>query len=587
MDSAHKLLRNIILFILFVLLPCWAGAQSMLSRKITINVKQQPVKDVLDIIGRQGEFYFSYNSGLNNTDSLVSVKAINKTVKQVLDMIFGDAFQYKEVDNHIVIQQTSKEKVYVISGHITDQSSGGSIKDASIFERNELLSVLSNDQGYFRLKLKAKDKHSDAVITISKSFYNDTTILIKPGYDQELNIVMVPDVYSLSEVEINQYSQVEHSWFGNFFLSSRQRVQSINLSKFFVDRPYQFSLTPGLGTHGKMSAQVVNKFSFNILGGYSAGVNGFELASVFNITKKESKYFQLAGVFNLTGSYAKGVQVAGAVNVVGDSMRGIDIAGLASIVSANLGGIQITGLYSRAGGEMKGLQIGGVASRTGSSVKGVQLAGLANTAGGNMNGLQIAGAVNIVKGDVKGAQLSGLLNSAKRLDGVQIGLINVADTSTGYSIGLINIVHKGYHRLAVYADELQDLNVDYKSGNSNMYNLISAGANIGARKSIMLGYGIGHEFIFSHRLSLAAEAVEQNYYLGAMSRIPVQGAARFNINIRLSHDVTLFAGPRFCAQFTSVGESPSGYHTDVPANSLKVYNGITGWVGWDAGLSFF
>src|SRR6185437_4437005 len=113
-----------------------------------------------------------------------------------------------------------------------------------------LVSTLTNDQGHFRIKLKTKQGHDNVIITVSKNFYRDTIILIRSGYDQELNAALIPEVYPLSEIEINQYAQVEHSWFGNFFLSSRQRIQSINLNRFFVNRPYQFSFTPGLGTQG-------------------------------------------------------------------------------------------------------------------------------------------------------------------------------------------------------------------------------------------------------------------------------------------------------------------------------------------------
>jgi hypothetical protein len=45
-----------------------------------------------------------------------------------------------------------------------------------------------------------------------------------------------------------------------------------------------------VGTHGKLSGQVTNNFSFNILGGYGAGVNGAEVGGLFNIDKKDVKY---------------------------------------------------------------------------------------------------------------------------------------------------------------------------------------------------------------------------------------------------------------------------------------------------------
>ena len=58
------------------------------------------------------------------------------------------------------------------------------------------------------------------------------------------------------------------------------------MKNFFETRPFQVSLVPGLGSHGKMSGQVVNNFSLNVFGGYTAGTNGSELGGLFNIDKK-------------------------------------------------------------------------------------------------------------------------------------------------------------------------------------------------------------------------------------------------------------------------------------------------------------
>jgi hypothetical protein len=36
----------------------------------------------------------------------------------------------------------------------------------------------------------------------------------------------------------------------------------------------------------------------NVIGGYTAGVDGLEMGGVFNINQKDVRYFQMAGVFN-------------------------------------------------------------------------------------------------------------------------------------------------------------------------------------------------------------------------------------------------------------------------------------------------
>src|SRR3546814_16471504 len=92
---------------------------------------------------------------------------------------------------------------------------------------------------------------------------------------------------------------VERTRLGRFFVSSGQRIQSLNLRGFFTESPVQVSLMPGLSTQGRMSAQVVNNFSVNLIGGYTAGLNGMEMAGVFNMNKKDVGPVKIAGGFNV------------------------------------------------------------------------------------------------------------------------------------------------------------------------------------------------------------------------------------------------------------------------------------------------
>src|SRR3546814_14420235 len=101
---------------------------------------------------------------------------------------------------------------------------------------------------------------------------------------------------------------------------------------------------PGLSTQGRMSAQEVNNFSVNLIGGYTAGLNGMEMAGVFNMNKKDVGPVQLAGGFNVVGGALQGVQAAGVHNMVLDSMRGV----------------QLGGAYNRVRGAGRGLKVSGV-----------------------------------------------------------------------------------------------------------------------------------------------------------------------------------------------------------------------------------
>ena len=64
-----------------------ANAQNILNKSLTIDVNRQRLADVLEIMSNRGNFYFSYNSSVIKKDSLVSVTASAKTVREILNTL--------------------------------------------------------------------------------------------------------------------------------------------------------------------------------------------------------------------------------------------------------------------------------------------------------------------------------------------------------------------------------------------------------------------------------------------------------------------------------------------------------------------
>jgi hypothetical protein len=387
-------------------------AQSLLSGTVTIKAKNQPLHEVLTIIGNDANVNFSYNTKSVNRDTLISVSAVNKSLREVLRMIFDASYEFKESGNYIIIRrkpvsttsvvskQPSTSDYYLISGYVVDDETGEKLADATVYEKQHLISSMTDEKGFFTLKLK--NKFPAASVSVSKTEYNDTSVNIQSKYNQQVTIALTkkepamslavrPKYFSENEfvqesAPVDNPDVIEKKWIGRVLFSSRQRIRSLNLRKFYTIRAYQFSFVPGLSTHGKLNAQVINKTSINLIGGYSGGVDAVEVGGIFNINKMNVKSVQLAGLFNIVGG----------------------------------------------------------------NVKGVQIACLFNQVEGSVEGLQIGGAFNTVKNEVKGIQIATLYNKARSVKGLQIGFINKTETQEGTSIGFINISRnkKGKNKVA-------------------------------------------------------------------------------------------------------------------------------------------
>lgn len=519
-----------------------------LSKLVTFNIRQQTVRSALQEISTAGNFYFSYNGKLIRQDSLVSLNASRMPVREVLDKLFNGKVDYKETGEYIILRYavnhftiepediTTAENQYAISGYVVDTRSGKRVKQASVYEKRLLQSTLTDEQGFFSLRFKGR--HEEVILTASKETYRDTSLVFLS------DIHIGPRAYADPDKEKGfMFSNaMENLGISRFLLSSKQRIQSLNISNFFAHAPVQASLLPGLSSHGMMSGRIVNKASLNVLGGYTAGVQGAEVGGLFNLSIGDVKSFQAAGLFNAVGGKVEGFQAAGIINAVQNRVDGMQAAGVVNIVN------------------------------------------------GTVEGMQTAGVGNIAAGRLRGTQVASVFNYAGNMEGVQIGLVNLSDTLSGTAIGLLNLSRNGYKKLVFYANELINANLALKTGNANLYSLLFAGKNYVKNETIgTFGLGFGHDFVFGKSFALGTELTGQYLHLGNWNQTNLLARFQTQVQIRLFKGLSLFGGPAY-SYYTSRGQvnAAAGYKQDiVPTKHYDFDLNNKGWWGWNAGISLF
>ncbi|QRR04130.1 carboxypeptidase-like regulatory domain-containing protein [Dyadobacter sandarakinus] len=560
--------------------------QHLLNRIVTVKVKQEAVSSVLKMISTQGKFSFSYNSNLVPGDSLVSLNVSEKTVKQVLGQLFKTNYQYKEKGEYLIILPPAREKSNFINGYIYDEETNNPVDFASVYSRQLLISSLSGEDGHFQLKVR--ESAYPVSLSISKIGYGDTTLVLENARQEPVRISIRQHVVNLDTLIVRQSGSAS-TWLGRLLLSARLQAQGQNIRQFFVSLPYQASLTPGLSTQGRMSSQVINKFSLNLAGGYTGGTDGAEIAGGFNISNGNVQYAQIAGGFNLVSGDVKGAQIAGLLNHVTQSVIGAQVAGFANKTKGSVHGAQVSGFASTAAEKITGAQISGAYNQASDDLDGLQVSGAVNLAKEDVSGAQITGGVNIGKKTVKGTQI-GVVNYAHRLKGVQIGVINVADSSSGASIGLLNFIKNSTSNVSVYTNEIVPVNVAWKLGTHHFYTVLQAGASWEeGSKAYTFGAGIGREFFPFKRLGMTAELGTQNIYLGNWDDISFLHRVQLAATLKLGKRLLLFAGPAFSFyQYDDDQKLKDGYKK-YPAKGYRTYriaDEMTSWIGWQAGVSW-
>lgn len=542
--------------LLIVLLLCSFSvtAQKALNREVSIRAVKQPLKEILTDMEKQGRFYFSYSSGLIAEDSLVSLQVSHQKVSEILRILFREEFQYKTVNEYIIIQKAPPEKYIFLEGVILDHEDEEYIDHASVYSKTHLISALSDDNG--RFKLRIKEKLLPLSVTVSKLGYHDTTFTYT-GSEEIRKIYLSRKVFALDEAVIT-WSKKRGRFKPGFLVSATQRIHSRNLGNFFIALPYQMSLTPGVSTQGKLSSQVVNKVSVNMIGGYTGGVDGVEMAGLFNINKKNAQHFQAAGLFNTVSGSVKGVQAGGLYNTVADSVNGFQAGGLFNAVWGTTSGVQISGVYNFTGRSFRGIQLSGVFSRVADTLSGVQIAGIVNSAG--------------------------------HLSGTQVGLINFAESSDGTSIGLLNFIKNGKFDIQAYTNELFPAALAVKTGTPRFYtSLVLTGNFMNDPVSYGFGVYLGTEVKINDRWKTLLEAGQNTMVWGKWKNTSSFLRFQPELHYRAFPGVSVFAGLSLSA-YRSSSDTTRTENTlayiENRARTVALGDHWTLWGGWQTGIAF-
>lgn len=622
------------LFAMYLLLSISLRAQSTppLERLISLTLQHEPLVQALAIISRAGQFSFSYNPAIMNQSRPVTLRVTNRPVREVLNQLFGAGVRLRSRKNHVILlkaDEPEQPKDFMLDGYIIDGQTAERIGSVSVFEKTSLRSTLSNEYGYYRLKLPAD---LPAIrLDIRRETYLSQVLTITTRRSQPQNIYLTPlprpaipvdpiDIRPLTADSLTpavlaerpvlfastnatepivppSFLERSRRTIGRWALSTKQLITNINLDRDTLYRHWQVTLVPGIGTNRGLGGRVINDYSVNVLIGYSLGVRKLEVGGLLNLISEEVQGVQLAGFGNIVGGSTQGVQAAGFMNTVRNNAGPVQLAGFLNTVGGKTNGLQMAGFANTVRGDVTGVQVAGFLNANRHTAQAVQLAGFANIVGGDALGWQVAGFTNIVHGQLTGWQLSGFLNVAKDVvSGRQLGFINVAHSSEKTPVGFFSYVEQnGYRNMEVSANEVTPLNLTFRTGVRSFYNLFTVGVNPGTNVW-SYGYGLGTTTAERRGWSLRIEGAAHR--LNRLNeRIDTEND---NLLLRLSPAVTRQFGPRLGM---SAGPTLNAYYADdMTYNPLrdKALPAVTvspngpgdgrdnwsGWIGWQVGLHY-
>ena len=185
------------------------------TTKLSLNVKNQSIKNILYQIENQTDFRFIYESGKINLDRKVSIQVKEQTVETILKQLFeNEGITYEITENNLILinpsqtlrkqavqeLQQAKKKV---TGIVKDQN-GEPIIGANVVEKGTTNGTVTDVDGKFSLEIA-----EGGVLTVSYIGYTSRNLAV--GNQSSLEIQLREDTEALDEVVVIGYGTVRKS----------------------------------------------------------------------------------------------------------------------------------------------------------------------------------------------------------------------------------------------------------------------------------------------------------------------------------------------------------------------------------------
>lgn len=194
---------QILLFFFVFLLPLSGVASPLQEIRITIQQKNVPLSKVFKEIEEKTDCSFLIRNNDVNTNEKVSIDAKNKTVAEILGILFdGKGIKYevngKRISVYKAVRQHTIGGKRKVTGQVTDNMEEAVI-GASVFVMGASNGTITDMNGHFSLELP------DDNAKLQVSYIGYKTQVINVGNKSSVNIVLVEDSKALEEVVVVGY----------------------------------------------------------------------------------------------------------------------------------------------------------------------------------------------------------------------------------------------------------------------------------------------------------------------------------------------------------------------------------------------
>ncbi|MFA5819176.1 MAG: SusC/RagA family TonB-linked outer membrane protein [Bacteroidales bacterium] len=169
--------------------------------QFSFTAEGKKIREVFQIIENESNYRFFYNDDFESVDNVVNLKVESQNINQVLDKLLESSdFTYKVFENNLVVVTLKNDPLQLmVSGTITDASTGEALPGVSIVVKGTSTGVNSDAEGKFSLNV------ADPNAILIFSFIGYVTQEIAISGRTKIDVRLSIDITTLEEVVVVGY----------------------------------------------------------------------------------------------------------------------------------------------------------------------------------------------------------------------------------------------------------------------------------------------------------------------------------------------------------------------------------------------
>lgn len=206
--------RRVLRTLLVLLMLCIGAAAHAVGNKVSLDVRNAPLENVLRSIEKQTDYRFFYSKETVNVSNRVSVSARNESIRSVLDRILPpQGISYVIENKRIALKQApassankqlkaeNNDNKVRITGTVTD-GHGEPLTGVSVMVPGERIGVITDIDGNYEIEVPQGSQ-------LRFSYIGYTPEKKKADKSGKLDVVMTEDSQLLSEVVVIGYGTMD------------------------------------------------------------------------------------------------------------------------------------------------------------------------------------------------------------------------------------------------------------------------------------------------------------------------------------------------------------------------------------------